>query len=1150
MGLFAAIDTTNAAMVARATAREALKINRRKLALQWLGAPASEVGELGAVADEVMRHAVAVRDGFAAAPAPPVPIVVRPSVPGADATLWDAIGSEGWHARVVADNARRANLALLGIAASARFEVIPALHEFDADASRAGFGEYPGGVIAAFRPGLAAAELETSAADTTPSIPPPPVVIPPPPVVIPPPPVAIEAPAADPIAATEAKVPGAAPGWATADNPPLGGFAEPTNPRASAWDWPGWDVYDATDNLLMRVKAPDEDEGMIRAHVLLGDVDLFTHPADPTFDEEVSDWGGFTWYGPGRSILAATYPGVELATATPAPPTAEAITPTVEPTATPVPRVIPVAETDRRVVEAKAQKAEGRVDNYDLAFLDPSGSGNHRCFGRIGVAGGIGAARLLSTRLVDSGAWGSPIVAKAARSNTATIAAVGGMRDVEVGGRTYSVAIDPKYLRGELRGDAAPPPEPTVDAAHGGPSIVPEDEAPPVAAEPDPEAARLATARELVRGAPEAFDLTAGMVVATVHGGEPHRITRVVPEMGRNVLETETTGGELQWLTGYNRFGPRYLADRGRDGVDELFVDGPASAEPIIHRHAAEIDERAGVAPAPVADPGQGRYKVLNHQQASPLVFWIEASGLEDAERIMLAARARSKLWAYTAIEPIAPGEWATLPASFRETRVKLPDADDAPARVAVAATKAPDDKRPAVPTAGGTPDPLFPGGRQLGASSAARPGTWRYSVRDAAGDRVARVEARDMKTARAFMLDMMPERFRTAPPTLVILTDAEWDALAGIETWDATRAREPRPVAAVLEEMPAVPKPEAEPRPSVVPVPTAPAEPAEAPGFDVLLWNCGRADPIGRVWSSSPDRSGEMVRSMFPDLVIEPSKAVLVVAMDEPTRRPAGTAEWLPADKVAALATAPTHRMEAPRFDLYAVADSSRSWAGSIEASEARVAVALGEIAHPDLIGELVADRTGAFSIQHGGSARIIHCVAAYLPDGTKVCGDFPGDILAMEPPAIEPGADDAGPTVEYPTDTDGLLALAIWGRDKTKHRWIEYVDEGASDDEIKAWAGRTFDRGEVVTDEGARIRGGSIELGGDAACSFEGGKAPRFWTGRAVPKGKATLYGAELVARIRRELAIPFEDGTPAPAKVRPGRPTKAAGAGSPAA
>lgn len=65
-------------------------------------------------------------------------------------------------------------------------------------------------------------------------------------------------------------------------------------------------------------------------------------------------------------------------------------------------------------------------------------------------------------------------------------------------------------------------------------------------------------------------------------------------------------------------------------------------------------------------DPGIGRFIISDPK--GKLSYWIQAPSLEFARQRAEIAAGVSKIWAFSAVRAIEPGEWATLPQSFTQT--------------------------------------------------------------------------------------------------------------------------------------------------------------------------------------------------------------------------------------------------------------------------------------------------------------------------------------------------------------------------------------------------------------------------------------------------------------------------------------------------
>ena len=337
----------------------------------------------------------------------------------------------------------------------------------------------------------------------------------------------------------------------------------------------------------------------------------------------------------------------------------------------------------------------------------------------------------------------------------------------------------------------------------------------------------------------------------------------------------------------------------------------------------------------------------------------------------------------------------------------------------------------------------------------------------------------------------------------------------------------------------PAVAEPD--PVPSVPPAGPTPAA-GPAPLWEAVIWNLGRCDVVARCEATSADDAHFRTINQFPGLHVAAPKAFLVI--------PSGSGEsgrWtIEGDQAEALATAREDRLGQLAWDVFAQADGGEpQLLGRLESESKAVAVVLAEMRHPEYGGEIFARPSlRLHDFRFAGRPMAI----VEVRDGVTCWGAWifnPTDPATIPAPAPAPRVVEADGSA--PSDAAGQLVAALRADGWAASAIDRYQADGASGLEIRAMLGRGFARGEFTDEAGRKCRGGSHELAPGVACCFVGGDAPKFWANKATATGRATLEGAALIDKARSALAIPFEDGAPAPPLPRRGRPSSAETAGT---
>ena len=167
---------------------------------------------------------------------------------------------------------------------------------------------------------------------------------------------------------------------------------------------------------------------------------------------------------------------------------------------------------------------------------------------------------------------------------------------------------------------------------------------------------------------------------------------------------------------------------------------------------------------------------------------------------------------------------------------------------------------------------------------------------------------------------------------------------------------------------------------------------------------------------------------------------------------------------------------------------------------------------------------------------------MTAIEPDSVKPVADLLADAMAplvaeglvMVDPVIETKPD--GGAVEWTSaDLDHELLHALTHRPDHKLAWEVLIREGATNDRI--WAAL-----KDLWDFSSSWCPPAISGGKTGHTAF-GGAAPSFTMGESKGAGRATLYGAGLVARIRSVLGIPMpSEAAKKPVKSRKPKPEPA--------
>ena len=205
------------------------------------------------------------------------------------------------------------------------------------------------------------------------------------------------------------------------------------------------------------------------------------------------------------------------------------------------------------------------------------------------------------------------------------------------------------------------------------------------------------------------------------------------------------------------------------------------------------------------------------------------------------------------------------------------------------------------------------------------------------------------------------------------------------------------------------------------------------------------------------------------------------------------------------------------------------------------------------EVMQEIETSRSGRPIMDHiNGNGAADHPINRHLervermtsiePDSVKPVADLLADAMAplvaeglvMVDPVIETKPD--GGAVEWTSaDLDHELLHALTHRPDHKLAWEVLIREGATNDRIWAALKDLWDFSSSWCPPAMS--------GGKTGHTAFGGAAPSFTMGQSKGAGRATLYGAGLVARIRSVLGIPMpSEAAKKPVKSRKPKPEPA--------